>query len=129
MEELDNLWRKFSLTGSEEDRFQLPIMGDERKPTLAAKFFTRRVINVEAVTRTFKPLWRAERGFSARDLGENLMMFEFEEQADLERILLHEPWSYDKSLVAFRKIVEEEEPKTIAFDRATFWLQIHTFQY
>jgi hypothetical protein len=54
-----------------------------------------------------------------------MMLFEFEESADLERVLLHEPWSYDKSLVAFRRIEEEDEPETIAFDRATFWIQIH----
>ncbi len=125
MDELDNLWRKFTLTRSEEEKFQLSTPDEERKPTLAAKFFTRRVINIEAVTRTFKPLWRSDRGFSARDLGENMVLFEFEDSADLERVLLHEPWSYDKSLVAFRKLEAEDEPESIVFDRATFWVQIH----
>lgn len=123
MDELDNLWRKFSLTGSKEDKFQLSTLDDERKPTLVAKFFTKRVINVEAVTRTFK--WLSEKGFSARDLSENLMLFEFENLADLERVLLHEPWSYDKSLVAFCKLEGEAEPETVVFDCATFWVQIH----
>uniref|UniRef100_A0A2N9IMR2 Reverse transcriptase domain-containing protein n=1 Tax=Fagus sylvatica TaxID=28930 RepID=A0A2N9IMR2_FAGSY len=125
MDELDNLWRKFTLTRSEEEKFQLSTPDEERKPTLAAKFFTRRVINIEAVTRTFKPLWRSDRGFSARDLGENMVLFEFEDSADVERVLLHEPWSYDKSLVAFRKLEAEDEPESIVLDRATFWVQIH----
>jgi hypothetical protein len=92
---------------------------------LVAKFFTRRAINVEVVTRTFKPLWRTERGFSARDLGDNLMLLEFEEAADLERVLLYEPWSFDKYLVAFHRLKDEIDPRTLVFNQATFWVQIH----
>ena len=92
--------------------------------TLAAKFFTRRIINVEAITRTFKPLWRAEKSISARDIGDNIVLFEFEEKADLERVLLLEPWSYDKYLVAFRHLEEDTEIESLAFDHAVFWVQI-----
>ena len=32
---------------------------------LAAKFFTKRALNVEVVGHTFKPLWRAKKDFKA----------------------------------------------------------------
>lgn len=109
MEELDGLWKKLTLSEQEGDKFNLNSLEDEQKPSLVAKFFTRRAVNVEVVTRTFKPLWKTERGFSARDSGENLMLFEFEEVADLERVLLYEPWSFDKHLVAFQRLKEETD--------------------
>jgi hypothetical protein len=93
--------------------------------SLAAKFYTRWVINVEAVTRTFKLLWRTERGFLVRDMGDNILLFEFEDEADMERILFSEPWSYDKYVVAFRNVVEDVEIEKMVFDQVAFWVQIH----
>uniref|UniRef100_A0A2N9HDU2 Reverse transcriptase domain-containing protein n=1 Tax=Fagus sylvatica TaxID=28930 RepID=A0A2N9HDU2_FAGSY len=98
MEDLNGLWQRLSLSETEEDRFILEPTKQSATHILAAKFFTRRVINVEAVTRTFRPLWRSENGFSARDMGDNIMIFEFEDEADLKRVLMAEPWSYDKIL-------------------------------
>ena len=80
------------------------------------------MINVEVVTRTFKQLWRTEKGFSARDMGDNLLLFEFEDEVDLERVLFSEPWSYNKYLVAFHKVVEDVEIEKVVFDQTTFWV-------
>ena len=91
-----------SLTESESDRFNLDLSKQQVLHSLAVKFYTRRIINVEAVTRNFKPLSWTERGFSMHDMGDNIMLFKFEEEADLERVLLFKPWSYNKHLVAFR---------------------------
>ena len=54
MEELDGLWKKFSLSELEDDKFNLSSSEGDQKPTLVAKFFTRRTINVEVTTRTCK---------------------------------------------------------------------------
>ena len=72
---------------------------------LAAKFLTKRVVNAEAVSRTFKPLWRLIGEMKIRDIGGNILLFEFDDALDLERVLELEPWTYDKSLVVFRRAV------------------------
>lgn len=125
MEDLDGLWKKFLLSELEDDKFTPSSTNEHEKPTLVAKFFTQWVINVEAVTRTFKPLWRSESGFSAQELGENLMMFEFEDVADLEKVLLYEPWTNDKYLVAFWRLEGTVEPENLVFNQTSFWVQIH----
>jgi hypothetical protein len=56
MEDLDGLWKRLSLNDKEDNIFDLSSDVQPDKPTLAAKFYTRRVINVEAIARTFKPL-------------------------------------------------------------------------
>uniref|UniRef100_A0A2N9ETE5 Reverse transcriptase domain-containing protein n=1 Tax=Fagus sylvatica TaxID=28930 RepID=A0A2N9ETE5_FAGSY len=125
MEEIDSMWKRLSLNEIEGERFNLGSSTQVASHSLAAKFFTRRVINVEAVTRTFKLLWRTERGFSARDMGDNILLFEFEDEADMERVLFSEPWSYDKYLMAFNKVVEDVEIGNVVFDKVAFWVQIH----
>ena len=44
---------------------------------LAAKFLTKRVLNVEATGRTFKPLWNTRRDFMIRDVGNQVILFLF----------------------------------------------------
>uniref|UniRef100_A0A2N9J7Z2 Reverse transcriptase domain-containing protein n=1 Tax=Fagus sylvatica TaxID=28930 RepID=A0A2N9J7Z2_FAGSY len=95
------------------------------KPTLAAKFFTRRNINVEAVARTFKPLWQTKNSFYLQDVGDNIVLIEFEERSDLERVLLGEPWSYDKYLIAFQRVREGTAVEELPFNKVDFWVQLH----
>jgi len=43
---------------------------------------------------------------------------------DLERVLEFKPWSYDKSMVVFQCAVDMESVPSLAFDSATFWVQL-----
>ena len=90
---------------------------------LAGKFFTKRVLNVEAVARTFKPLWRLVGELKIRDSGDNVLVFEFEDMMDLERVLEYEPWSYDKSLIAFQRVFDVEQIPHLVYNQA--WVQLH----
>ncbi len=125
MEDIDGLWKRFSLQDQEDDKFDLSSMTQQNKPTLAAKFFTRRTINVEAVARTFKPLWQTKRSFSLQDVGDNMALIEFDDRSDLERVLLGEPWSYDKYLIAFQRVGDGEAVEDLQFKTVAFWVQIH----
>lgn len=71
---------------------------------LAARFFTGRVLNMEVIVRTFKLLWHTKKGFGVRDMGNHRILFVFSEVSDVERVLLGEPWSLDKYLVALKRV-------------------------
>ena len=53
-------WKKLSLLEAEGKKHDLSKEKRTAEYVLAAKFFTRRSINVEAVARTFRPLWRTK---------------------------------------------------------------------
>jgi hypothetical protein len=86
---------------------------------------TSRTINIESVVRTFTPLWRAVRGFTARDMGNNMLVFAFEEESDLERVVHSEPWSYDKHLVTFQRVEADTSIAEMDCRWCSFWVQIH----
>jgi len=72
------------------------------------------VLNIEAIIRTFKILWHTKKGFKARDMGDHhVLMFIFLEQSDVDRVLAGEPWSFDKNLVALKRIEHQIELKVI----------------
>ena len=69
---------------------------------------------------TFKPLWNPIGELKIRDVGENILLFEFEDVLDLERMLEFEPWSYDKNLEAFQQVEDVESIPFLNYSHATF---------
>lgn len=87
MEGFENLWEKFSLTTLKESGFDLNPLTKPDGGMLLGRFLTRKVVNVESAARTFRPLWRSVKGFNIRDLGNNRMVFYFQDHVDIERVL------------------------------------------
>nr|POE49929.1 hypothetical protein CFP56_32879 [Quercus suber] len=104
MEEVENLWRKLSLSKEEEVGLEVLKLLGVTKSLLTGKFLTHCMVNKEAVFKTFKPLWRTRKPFLIHDMSENKMVFEFENEVDLEWVMEFEPWTYDKHLVLFQRI-------------------------
>ncbi|KAL0004666.1 hypothetical protein SO802_012227 [Lithocarpus litseifolius] len=67
MEEITTGWKQMSLRGPEEDKFDLRSEMGSRDFILAAKFHTKRVLNLDAVARNFSQLWRTRNGFKIKD--------------------------------------------------------------
>ena len=94
-------WKKLSLTKEEDTKLSLSKSKNIRNKefVLAAKFLTKRALNVEAIGRTFKPLWRAKKEFKVREARDHILLFVFELESDAERVLANEPWTFDKHVV------------------------------
>ena len=75
MENLAGLWERLSLSEEEGSLFKSEAMEGGSGCVVAAKFFTHRVLNIEAVARTFKPLWRTKLGFEVKDVGNHIVLF------------------------------------------------------
>ena len=91
MASLDELWSRSSLTEEEERGVDVPRQKAEMIHWLAGRFLTKRVLNVDAVAWTFKSLWKPSGELKIRDVGEHTLLFEFEDNLDLERVLEYEP--------------------------------------
>ena len=89
---------------------------------MVARFFIGRVLSIEAVAHTFKLLWHTKKGFKVLDMGDNRLLFVFSDESDVEKVLAGEPWSFDKNLVALKKVPWHTEVKGLVFDKASFWI-------
>nr|POF03740.1 aspartic proteinase cdr1 [Quercus suber] len=125
MEKLMGSWEKFSLSESEGNKFTIQEESRVRDFLLAAKFHTRRVLNMEAIAKTFKLLWRTRKGFEIRDMGDHMVLFRFPEATDIDRVLQGEPWMFDKHLVALKRMETSEAIRGLDFSRTSFWVQVH----
>ena len=77
MDEILEDWGKFFLTDIERAKVSLKKSKNLNKKeyVLVAKFMTRRVLNVDAIGRTFKPLWRSRNNFKFREAGDHILLF------------------------------------------------------
>ena len=119
------LWKRLSLTEEEGSEYTGQKVDTLRGTIIAAKFFTRRVLNMEAIARTFKQLWATKKGFEVKDMGNHVVLFVFSDKTDADKVLLGEPWSYDKYLVSLRRLEKNGAVKDLVFDRTAFWIQLH----
>ncbi|XP_065617777.1 uncharacterized protein LOC136062543 [Quercus suber] len=125
MEEIIDRCAKLKLLLREDVEVAIQAPLTEEGLVLIGKFCTKRKINLESVARVLRSVWRAEHNFEVNDLGENKVMFLFQSKDDMERVLLLNPWSFDKYLLILHKMVRGEAVKDIKYDRSPFWIQIH----
>ncbi|KAL0000323.1 hypothetical protein SO802_014104 [Lithocarpus litseifolius] len=125
MARLDDLWARFTLTEDEEGGADVPNQEVMDVHRLAGKFFMKRVVNVEAMGRTFKPLWKPVGELKILDSRDNVLVFESDDIMDLERVLEYEPRSYDKSLIAFQRVHDVEQIPQLEYNQIMFWVQLH----
>ena len=86
MEVITNRWRKLKLTEKEAPAMEL-TKTSTKEHTLVGKFFTKRKLSIEAVARTFRNIWNTEKNFEVRNLRENMLLFIFKDEADLEWVI------------------------------------------
>ena len=96
MEDLTRTWNNLSLNEREGSSFTLHNRHGSSEYILAAKFLTGHVLNMEAVGRTFRQLWRSTKGFKIRKLEGHLVLFVFSNSSDVSWIIQSEPWRFDK---------------------------------
>ncbi|KAL0002584.1 hypothetical protein SO802_016365 [Lithocarpus litseifolius] len=125
MDNLAAVWNRLSLLEQEGEVFNFNNQKCRTECMLAAKFFTKRVLNIDVVARTLKPLWRTKHDFETQDMGDHIMLFVFESEVDANRVLLGEPWSFYKYLIVLRRYEDDSSLRRLSFDRAKFWVQVH----
>ena len=127
MEDILYDWKKLSLTYEEDVKLSLSKSKNLRRKeyVLAAKFLTKRALNVEAIGHTFKPLWRAKKDFKVREAGDHILLFIFELESDAEQVLANEPWMFDKHAVLLQRFDGSTPSRYLRFTKLKFWVQIH----
>lgn len=129
MEDLTRRCDRLSLSTREDKKITLPQKQSTPSFMVAAKFFTRRTLNMEAVVRTFRPFWRTKEGFEVTNTGNNVLLFALVREVDADKVLMGEPWSYDRHLVALERFDGRKTIAELEFKHCSFWVQLHNLPY
>ena len=125
MEELTKTWNSLTLSECEGSNFHINEDQAKTEFILAAKFLTKRALNIEAIAKTFKPIWRSKNGFKIKKESEHVVLFTFDDKCEMEKIMAAEPWSFDKRLMILQRYGKETNIGEMDFSKDTFWVQVH----
>ena len=125
MDELANHCKGLSLSDREGPTFDLEEEMATLEFIIAAKFFTRRALNMEAIASTFQPLWRSKNGFKVKNMGNHIVLFIFDNKREVETILENKPWSFDKHLMVLQSYDKDTPVEELKFNYTSFWVQVH----
>ena len=124
MEELTKNWNNLTLSECEGSNFRIE---DQAKTEfiLAAKFLTKRALNIDAIAKTFTPLWRSKNGFKIKKESDHVVLFSFDDKSEMEKVIAIEPWSFDTWLMVLQRYSKEMDIGDMEFSKVTFWVQVH----
>ncbi|KAL0002652.1 hypothetical protein SO802_016433 [Lithocarpus litseifolius] len=125
MEDLTKSWSCLTLSESEGSSLRLSEEQAEVEHVLAVKFLTKRALNIDAIAKTFTPVWRAKNGFKIQKEGDHVVLFTFDDKSEMEKIVAAEPWSFDKHLMVIQNYDKEVDITEMEFKWVTFWVQVH----
>mgnify|MGYP000955685092 CR=1 FL=1 len=125
MDAITNKCANLKILERERSEVDLALPGVNQGLVLAGKFCTKRRVNLEAIGRALRSVWRTKREFDVSDMGENRVLFLFQEKEDLYKVLLQGPWSFDKYILLLHKLEVGESVSSLTFHEAVFWVQIH----
>ncbi|KAK7816418.1 hypothetical protein CFP56_008578 [Quercus suber] len=117
MDDLTNQWARLSLKAKENNTIDLPPTVENNSRVLVAKLFTKRRVNLEALTRTLRSMWRSVMNFEVRDLGSNTVLIIFDNDTNPQKIIAQGPWTFDKYLIGLYNPVGEESVTAEAIGR------------
>lgn len=80
---------------------------------------------MEVVGRTFKQVWRCSDDFMIRNMNDHKVLFRFDDERDVNRILMNQPWSFDKHLVVIMSYEKDISLRSLSFNVVMFWFQVH----
>ena len=64
-------------------------------------------------------------GFKVRNVGNHVVLFIFDNEEELEKILEGEPWSFNKHLVMIQCYDHTILVRDLVFDHVSLWVQVH----
>ena len=85
MESLTKHWSNLSLNDREGGGVCLAKEKSLSECIIASQFLTKRTLNIEAIIRTFNPLWRSKNGFEVRNAGDHMMFFVFDNKEEVDK--------------------------------------------
>ncbi|KAK7830830.1 uncharacterized protein CFP56_027894 [Quercus suber] len=129
-EELEELWKKLKFTEEEDARIDLDSTSTKAaravgKCCAIMKIWTQRSINLDALRKNLRMLWKPNKGVQISELEEEVFLVEFGDVKDKKKVLDMCPWSYEKQLVIIQEFEGELTPKEIDLKWVPFWVQIY----
>lgn len=92
---------------------------------LIGRLWKDRSYNTFGLMETMKKLWCPSKGMTCREMGSNMISFQFNDKRDMERVVVKQPWHFNKHILVFSPIFNEIQPSMMTFDKTACWIRLY----
>lgn len=96
---------------------------------LIGKLWTKKSYNVFGIMETMKKIWQPLKGVTCRDMGNNMISFQFQARSDMQKVLAMEPWHFNKHALVLKQASEVSHPSELRFDTIPFWIRLYDLPF
>lgn len=116
--DLDNICERLKITDLENEEIVVEFslvaeVVDSGKNCLLLKLLTSKFYNCETFKATMRNMWRSTKSICFHDMGEGLLIAEFELHSDKISVTCDGPWSFDKNLILMKDFDGLQQVKNI----------------
>ena len=80
MDDLTSTWNRLTLSEKEGPGCCLDEELSSPEFNIVTKFLIKRALNIDAIAKTFSPLWHSKNGFKVCHLGDHKVLFVFDKK-------------------------------------------------
>ncbi|XP_050211681.1 uncharacterized protein LOC126661845 [Mercurialis annua] len=118
------------LTEDEQETITLEDVIDDNADAkaelcLVGKLLTQKPYNLAHMKNALTSAWRLAKGFTIRDIGDELFVLEFYSKVDRNRILREGPWNFDKQLILLEPMSGNMQPNNMILKHCLVWVRIY----
>lgn len=84
-----------------------------------------RNVNVRAMKTKLADLWRPAIGINIKKIQQGIFLFSFYHKEDMNWVLRGGSWSFDNTMLVFKVVPKEEEPRNVPMWHVNIWIQIY----
>ncbi|XWS69090.1 hypothetical protein CRYUN_Cryun04dG0149500 [Craigia yunnanensis] len=115
---LENLWSKLSLTEDElievvEAKDWIEKAKEIGRNCLIGRLVLNKRVNIEAMKKVLSIVWKISTGMTVKEVGEKMFIFQFGDNMEKERVLLRQPWTFNKSLLVLDTFEDQTKPEEV----------------
>lgn len=92
---------------------------------LVGKFLTDKHKNFQAMQNVLASIWRPREGVEIHDLGGQRYSFVFFHVLDLQKVLEGGPWTFEQSLLVYKKLEACESSHQVNLETVDIWVQVY----
>ena len=107
-ESLESLWNKMSLTEAEQegvivDHEWVQETEAEGENCIIGRLLSSRGVNLDAMRNVFHKIWKLKGDLIIKEVDEKVYVFRFGSWVEKERVLIQQPWSFNKALLVMKE--------------------------
>lgn len=131
---LMNGWKDLKLTEDEEkivdcSNTSASDFSAQASLALVGKVMTEKPFRGPGLFTFLHKAWKLKKNFGAREVGENLYIFQFFAQEDKSRVLQGGPWIFDKQRILLAEVEASIAPSEVQFIHVNFWVRGHDIPF